>query len=123
MSDTGHRSVKIASDERTGWSSDRPRRDGAAPRPAPIAVRGRTLAPTDRLRYMPGSLVLVTGPNPTESERFINRVLEDKGALLSAARVRRLIEGRVPEEQLESQTAAVLDGAVNKRLTAGDAVV
>jgi hypothetical protein len=72
---------------------------------------------------MPGSLVLVAGPDPTASERFLSRVVEDKGALLSPGRVRRLIAGRVPEDQLESQAAAVLDATVNKRLAAGDAVV
>ena len=48
------RSVKIGEDERTGWSSDRPRRDGAPPRPADLTVHCRVLAPADRLRYSPG---------------------------------------------------------------------
>ena len=51
------RSVKISADERTGWSSDRPRRDGAPPRPADLTVHCRVLAPTERLRYSPGSLL------------------------------------------------------------------
>ena len=51
------RSVKISDDERTGWSSDRPRRDGAPPRPANLTVHCRVLRPTDRLRYSPGSLL------------------------------------------------------------------
>jgi hypothetical protein len=115
--------VKIGSDERTGWSSDRPRKGGDTPRPASVAVRGRTLAPSDRLRYTPGSLVLVATPEPAEAERFFSRVLEDKAALLSPNKVRRLLEGRVSEQDLESQAAAVLDAAVAKRLKGGDAVV
>jgi hypothetical protein len=124
MSQPGPRSVKIGSDERTGWSSDRPRKTGdAPPRPASVAVRGRTLTPSDRLRYTPGSLVVVASADPTEAERFFTRVLEDKAALLSPAKVRRLLEGRVSAEQLETQAAAVLEAAVAKRLKGGDAVV
>jgi hypothetical protein len=123
MSDPGPRSVKIGSDERTGWSSDRPRKNGDEPRPANISVRGRTLTPSDRLRYTPGSLVVVASPDAGEAERYFVRVLEDKAALLSLNKVRRLIAGRVSAEQLEEQAGAVLDSAVAKRLNAGDAVV
>src|SRR4051794_28000928 len=112
MSQPGPRSVKISSDERTGWSSDRPRKGGDTPRPANIAVRGRTLAPSDRLRYTPGSLVLVVGPDPAGAERFLSRVLEDKAALITPAKVRRLLEGRVSADDLDAQAAAVLDAAV-----------
>ncbi|MGI8622905.1 MAG: hypothetical protein ACR2NB_05320 [Solirubrobacteraceae bacterium] len=117
------RSVKIGHDERTGWSSDRPRRDGAPPRPASLAVRGRVLAPSDRLRYTPGSLVLVASPDAEAAERFMTGVLEDRSALLSAAKVRRLLSGRVAEDELESRVGEVLDSAVQKRLDGGEAVV
>ena len=56
------RSVKIGDTERSGWSSERPRRPGESerpPRPADVSVRGRVLAPSDWLRYQPGSLLLV----------------------------------------------------------------
>src|SRR4051794_7132150 len=125
MSQPGQRSAKTGADERPGWSPARPRRGGGedTPRPANVAVRGRTLQPSDRLRYTPGSLVIVVSPDPAEAERFFTRVLEDKGALLSPGKVRRLLEGRVSAEQLEAQAAAVLDAAVQKRLDGGDAVV
>ena len=56
MSETpGSRSVKIGVDERTGWSSERPRKDGAPPRPIDISTRCRVLAPSDRVRYSPGA--------------------------------------------------------------------
>jgi len=64
------RSVKISADERTGWSSERPRRDGAPPRPADVSVRSRVLAPSDRLRYSPGSLLLIVGAVASEPDRF-----------------------------------------------------
>src|SRR5690349_11583874 len=70
------RSVKFSDDERGGWSSDRPRRDGAAQRPADVSTRCRTLTPSDRLRYSPGSLVLIVSPSAGERDRFAGRVLE-----------------------------------------------
>ena len=56
------RSVKIGDNERGGWSSDRPRKAGEAERPPrkqDVSVRGRVLAPSDRMRYNPGSLLVV----------------------------------------------------------------
>ena len=72
------RSVKISDDERTGWSSDRPRRDGAPPRPANLAVHCSVLAPTDRLRYSPGSLLVVLGASHAERDAFLARLIEDR---------------------------------------------
>lgn len=119
------RSVKIGADERTGWSSDRPRRDGAAPRPREVDVstRCRVLAPSDRMRYSPGSLVVLASASRADRDRFADRVLEDKRALLSADKVRGLLQGRVAEEEVEARTAELLDAAVAKRLEAGDSVV
>jgi hypothetical protein len=115
--------VKIGADERTGWSSDRPRRGNAPERPPDISVRGRVLEPTDRLRYTPGSLVLVAAPDRDAAETYLIGVLEDRASLITPARVRRLLQGRVPAEQLDAQAATVLETAVLKRLQAGDAVV
>src|SRR5207248_2921926 len=90
------RSVKIGSDERTGWSSERPRRAGAPPRQADVSVRARVLRPSDRLRYSPGSLLLVVGPVASEPDRFAERVVEERGAVLSLAKVHTLLAGRGP---------------------------
>jgi hypothetical protein len=117
------RSVKIGADERTGWSSDRPRRGNAPERKPDISVRGRVLQPTDRLRYTPGSLVLVAAPDRAAAEGYLTGVLEDRAALISPGRVQRLLQGRVPDEQLQAQAATVLEAAVSKRLQAGDATV
>jgi hypothetical protein len=117
------RSVKIGADERTGWSSDRPRRGNAPERKPDISVRGRVLEPTDRLRYTPGSLVLVAAPDAAQAEQYMTGVLEDRAALISPQRVQRLLEGRVPAEALEAQAATLLETAVIKRLDKGDAVV
>ncbi len=110
------RSVKIGSDERTGWSSERPRRDGAPPRPPDISVRNRVLAPSDRLRYSPGSLVVIVGAVSTEPARFAERVIEERSAALSMTKVRALLAGRVDEDQIEARAAELLQTAVAKRI-------
>jgi hypothetical protein len=118
------RSVKISDDERGGWSSDRPRRQGAGPaRPADVSVRSTVLKPTDRLRYSPGSLLLVASAEPAQRDRFVERLVEDRAALLSAAKVRRLLAGRVAEDEIDARAADLLDAAVAKRLGASETVV
>jgi hypothetical protein len=109
------RSVKIPADERGGWSSDRPRRDGA-PRPANLFVHCKVLRPEDRLRYSPGSLVVVACASDAERESFLHRVIEDRAALLSPAKVRALLSGRVAEEELEERAWQLLETAARKRL-------
>src|SRR3954452_11155426 len=122
-SEGGLRSVRIGSDERTAWSSARPRRDGAAPPRAPrVSVRCRVLPPTDRQRYTPGSVVLVVGGTPQAREAFAQKRFEERGAILSPARVRKLLEGRVGADELEAAAAKVLDAAVSKRIAADESV-
>ncbi len=120
---TPARSVKIGADERTGWSSERPQREGSQPRPADVSGSCRVLAPTDRMRYSPGSLVVIVGATGSEREAFADRVVEERGAVLSPARVRALLQGRVATEQLGARARELLDAAVAKRLTAGQSVV
>jgi len=117
------RSVKISDDERGGWSSDRPRKAGAAKRPADLSVRSQVLRPSDRLRYSPGSLLVVVSASAVEANGFAQRVVERSGSVLSRHKVRALLTGRVPDEELGARAAALLDGAVLKRLEAGETVV
>ena len=117
------RSVKISDDERGGWSSDRPRRGGAPPRQQDVSVRCRVLRPTDRMRYSPGSLVVIVSGSKDERDRFVARVVEDRGAVLSLDKVRALLAGRVAEEELEEKAAELLAAAAQKRLAAGESVV
>jgi hypothetical protein len=118
------RSVKIGADERTGWSSERPRKEGdAPPRPVDVSTRCRVLAPTDRMRYSPGSLLIVIGPASAEPDRFADRVIEERGVVLSFPKVRALIEGRVPAEEADDRAADLLTSAVRKRLDGGQSVV
>jgi hypothetical protein len=117
------RSIKIAADERGGWSSDRPRKDGAPPRPVDYGVRGRVLKPSDFLRYSPGSLLLIVSPSPEAREVFAQRLIEQRNALMSLDKVRGMLAGRVPEEDVAARAVALLDAAVAKRLEAGETVV
>jgi len=114
------RSIKIDQDERGGWSSDRPRRDGAPPRPADVAVRGRALRPSTLLRYSPGSLLLIVSGSARGAEELGQGVVEDKAALLSLTKVRALLAGRGIED--DDKARQLLDAAVAKRLAAGDSV-
>lgn len=117
------RSVKIASDERTGWSSDRPRRDGAPERPANLSVHCRVLKPADRLRYSPGSLLVIASASAAERDGFLERLIEDRASLLSLEKVRKLLAGRVAEEEVEARAQELLVAAVSKRLENKETVV
>ena len=124
MADTpGTRSVKIADDERGGWSSDRPRRGGGPQRPPDISVRCRVLTPSDELRYSPGSLLLVASASAERRDGLVERVVGGGVSVLSLERVRRLLEGRVAEDEVDARAPEVLDAAVRKRLEANEAVV
>jgi hypothetical protein len=117
------RSVKIDQDERGGWSSDRPRRDGAPPRPADLSVRCRVLRPSELLRYSPGSLVMIVAPVAADGERFAERLIEERNALFSPGKVRGLLAGRVPEEEVDARAAELLNAAALKRIEAKESVV
>jgi hypothetical protein len=117
------RSVKIGEDERTGWSSDRPRREGAPIRPADLTVHCTVLRPTDRLRYSPGSIVLVSCASEDELDSFLERLVEERAAVLSLRKVRELIRGRVAEEDLDERAGELLAAAVSKRLENRQTVV
>jgi hypothetical protein len=126
MSSSEPRSVKISDNERSGWSSDRPRRAGEPERPPrklDVSVRGRVLSPTDRMRYSPGSLLLIACADPQQRARFIARVIEEQSAILSLDKVRALLQGKVPAGELEAKAQALLDAAATKRFTAGQTVV
>lgn len=117
------RSVKIGEDERTGWSSDRPRREGAPVRPADLTVHCTVLRPADRLRYSPGSLLIVSCAAPKERDAFLARLIEERSAVLSLAKVKGLLAGKVAAEDLDARAAELLLAAVQKRLENRQTVV
>jgi len=81
------------------------------------------LAPTDRLRYSPGSLLLVVSASASERDSFLNRLIEDRACLLSLGKVRALLAGRVEEAELGARAAELLGAAVAKRLESRETVV
>jgi hypothetical protein len=120
------RSIKIGDNERGGWSSDRPRRAGEPERPPrklDVSVRGRVLAPTDRMRYSPGSLVLIACADPALRAKFTKRVIEEQSAVFSMDKLRTLLKGRVPDDEIENKAQALLDATASKRFAGGQTVV
>jgi hypothetical protein len=120
------RSVKIGDNERGGWSSDRPRRAGEPERPPrqpAVSVRGRVLSPVFRMRYNPGSLLVVACADPALRANFLSRVIEEQSTIFSLAKVRALLAGKVVEDELDAKAQTLLDAAVAKRFAAGTSVV
>ncbi|HTQ68224.1 MAG TPA: hypothetical protein VMI13_05985 [Solirubrobacteraceae bacterium] len=117
------RSVKIGDDERTGYSSDRPRRAGGPARPPDLRVNTRVLAPADRLRYSPGSLLIVCCASSQELEAFLERLIDDRASVLTRSRVLKLLAGRVPEEAIEQRADELLRLTAGKRMEARQTVV
>jgi predicted kinase len=118
------RSIKIADDERSGWSSDRPRPSGGPPRPDNMAVRCRVLTPAPQLRYSPGSLLVIVSGSAEERDRFAARVLESPGLVLSVDKVKGLLAGKgVADEVAEAKAPELLDTTIAKRLEANETVV
>jgi hypothetical protein len=117
------RSVKIGDDERLGWSSERPRREGGPTRPVNIASRNRVLRPAEELLYSPGSLLVVVSSAPTEAEAFVNRLVQSKGAIMSMSKVRGLLQGRVADDELDERAEELLANAVAKRIESSETVV
>jgi hypothetical protein len=81
------------------------------------------LQPSDRLRYSPGSLLLIVGAAASDPARFAERVVEERGAVLSLAKVHAMLTGRVAADELEARSRELLDAAITKRLKAGQSVV
>jgi predicted kinase len=115
------RSVKISDDERRGWSSDRPRRDGGPARPPDVSVRCRVLEPSDHLRYSPGSLLVIVSASAADRDRFAERLIGNR-SLLSLGKVRSLLEGKLGDDEIAQRAPEILDAAVMKRLEAGETV-
>ncbi|TML04755.1 MAG: hypothetical protein E6G41_11295 [Actinobacteria bacterium] len=88
-----------------------------------VSTRCRVLRPTDRMRYSPGSLLIVVSASAADRDAFIERVTEEKGVVFTLGKIRGLIEGRVPAEDLDVRAGELQQAAVAKRLEAGESVV
>ena len=67
--------------------------------------------------------MLIVGAKASEPDKFAERVVEERSAVLALAKVRALLAGRVPDEEIEARSRELLDTAVRKRLQAGQSVV
>jgi len=67
-------------------------------------------------------LVVVCASTP-ERERFLTRLIEDRASLLTLEKVRGLLAGRVPAEEVEARALELLQAAVRKRLEIKETVV
>jgi predicted kinase len=88
-----------------------------------VSVRSKVLKPSDRLRYSPGSLLLIVGAAAATPDKFAERVVEERNAVLSLAKVRTLLAGRVSDDEIEARSRELLGVAALKRLQAGQSVV
>jgi hypothetical protein len=66
---------------------------------------------------------LIVGAAAAQPAAFAERVVEERGAVLSLAKVRSLLAGRAPDDQIEAKAQELLDVAVRKRLQANQSVV
>jgi predicted kinase len=66
---------------------------------------------------------MILSASAAERDAFAKRLIEDRASLLSLGKVRGLLAGRVPEEDVEGRAVELLDAAVLKRLEAGETVV
>jgi hypothetical protein len=81
------------------------------------------LRPADRLRYSPGSLLVVVSASAAERDRFLERLIEDRASLLSLDKVRALLAGRLAAEEIEARAQELLEAAVLRRLQNRETVV
>ena len=66
---------------------------------------------------------MIVGSTVSEPSKFADRVIEERGAVLAPDKVRALITGRVPAEELDARADELLVAAVTKRLQDGLSVV
>lgn len=65
---------------------------------------------------------MIVGPVASKPAAFAERVLEERGAALSGAKVRTLLAGRVPEDEMDAKARELLEAAILKRLQARQSV-
>jgi predicted kinase len=68
-------------------------------------------------------MLVIVSPSATERDRFAERMIPNRGSVLSLDKVRALLAGRLAEEEVAGRAQEILDAAILKRLQAGETVV
>jgi predicted kinase len=68
-------------------------------------------------------MLVVVCASASERESFLTRLIEDRASLLTLEKVRGLLAGRVPEEEVAARAQELLEAAVRKRLESKETVV
>jgi predicted kinase len=68
-------------------------------------------------------MLLIVGAAAAEPAAFADRVVDERAATLSLAKVRALLAGRVAQAEIEQKADELLNAAVLKRLLKGETVV
>ena len=58
------------------------------------------------MRYSPGSLVVIVSASPRDRDRFVDRVFEEKGAVLGLEKLKKMVAGKVDESPRRHGQAA-----------------
>jgi hypothetical protein len=122
----GVRSVKIGADERTGWSSERPRREASSSgkgRPPKPAGRALAVKASDTLSFPAGGLVVFTGADAVVVHRLVARMLPRPALISYDVLARAVAEKKVPEEQVAEVTLRLVGKRVAERQAEGQATV
>jgi len=114
MADESVRRVVIGAEERTGWSSERPEKDG---RPK-VHGQARVLHAATELHYAPRSILLISGAE-LEVRRHLLQRLFPAELVISAERIEALVKGKVSEERLPATVSHLMRQAAANRLAAG----
>lgn len=66
---------------------------------------------------------MIVSASATARDAFVARVIQERGAVLSLAKVRGLLAGRVGPDEMESRASELLHAAASKRIDASETVV
>ncbi len=66
---------------------------------------------------------MVASASAAERDGFLDRLIEDRASLLSLGKVRALLAGRVPDEEMPARAQDLLLAAVSKRIENRETVV
>lgn len=112
------RRIVIGPEERSGWSSERPREG----RKAHSQNRARVLSPAAELYYAPRSLLVVCSATPEIRLKFLQRFFSAQ-QIISQRRIEAFLGGSVDSKDLGAAAKQLMHAAISRRLQAGQSTV